>query len=227
MQNNSDHKIQGWRQRLDHFEEDPAPCDLEAGWQHFQQKQLNQTVPSKKRSWYWIAAACLLTFVFLSAQFFNRFLIQTDSKKVSVKALPALLKNTSTGPDIITSTPKTEYVLVSKVEQTKNVISVLMPKKDSVLPLLSKEPIVIFSLPLSMIDSLQTTRPVLVLSAPKKLKVVHLNDINYPANRADLAAQEGKPYFRVNTPTKKLYGNSNLHPVKKDKDDLIRIKLFP
>lgn len=228
MQHSSNDNIPGWRQRLHQFEEEDLPADQEMRWERFQQKQLLAPAPTKKRTVYWMAAAALMGILFYSIYFLNNASVIEIESPASVKTTTIPATTSDAVVEIITEPIDTNHeksVVTTKPINFKNDFLI---KQDTANVVPIEAPVMLVNIPPAIIDSHPvTTAQVQLPIKPKKLKLVHLNELNYPGNSTDLAAQEGKPYFPVNTPTRKVYGKSDADPTSKDKDNLIRIKLFP
>jgi hypothetical protein len=227
MQNNSNDNIPSWRQRLDQFEETTQPVEQELRWEQFQQKQLQAPTPAKKRGIYWLAAAAVISMIFCCVYFLSNQSVKEMVQPTSVKSTTVPATMTENMVEIttlpITNTHTQPAIVVKPSRQQK----VFLLKKDSAMLLPVEAPVMTVNIRPATIDNQPASTQVMTEIKPKKLKLLHLNELNYPGSSADLAAQEGKPYFPVNTPTRKVYGKSNVEPTSKDKDNLIRIKLFP
>lgn len=227
MQNNSNDNIQNWKQRLDDFEDIAGNnLDRNDAWDKLQQKKAVTKTPNKK-IWYWLAAACVAG---LSA-----FIINSIYEQPGKTTTPDIVKTTNTDPvkENNITVIKNEPVAIENVKEKKQEInedpSPVNPgviEKDNIAeePLLVKDQP---ALPQQMIALTDTiSRPSLpVIAKNKKLKVVHINELNQ--NNNGFAQQEGKPYFPITYQTKQVYTNAADNNNKTGKDNLIRIKLFP
>ena len=222
MKNNNSNNAPGWKRRLEDFEEDPS-IDLHASWEKLQGKK-----PVKKQqhryAFYWLTAASVALIAVLiinlnsskttgntghavtkgdtvKAFIENRTLIINSQQPLAVQATP-LLKNK------IATIPQAPVVLKNNAALEE--IPLLITEASSVQNI---------SLP----DSVSS--PVIAgKTPPKKLKLVHINEITSGKDTNGLVQQEAKPYFPITYPTKQVYTNAG-DDNKTGKDNLIRIKL--
>ena len=224
MQNSSNIKDQGWRQKLDDFEDVPGNnLDKEASWNKLQLRK-----PLRKKTgtaWYWVAAACLVgAGIFLVSNLeYNR-----------VKVTPPGIVHV-TGPVRTVETARViiqnDTAIINNVKQrsgqTNNISPSfkVLPQENNIAEeeLLVKEQMTIVEEESPAIDSIST--PVIpIIAAAKKLKVVHINEINPSQYSNSIVQQEGKPYFPINYKTKQVYTNND-GIAAKGKDNLIKIRL--
>lgn len=228
MQNNSNDNIAGWKHRLNQFEEAVEPAQQEMLWEQFQQKQLLAPAPLTKRKFYWMAAAAVISLLFCSIYYWNNASVSDPELPASVNSITSPATMTDHVVEITTEpieTPKIKSTVI--YPKTVNLKKEFVLNNDSLMIIPIKAPVIVLNILPVAVDSALPSSQVLTHTNPKKLKLLHLNELNIPGSSADLAAQEGKPYFPINTPTRKVYGKSKAEPSTNDKDNLIRIKLFP
>lgn len=229
MQNSSNDNIQNWRQRLDDFEDISGNnLDRNDAWEKLQQKKTVIKTPGKK-IWYWLAAACIAGLAV--------FIVDSMHEQPEQIIPPGIIKTTNTGPvkenntTVIKNTPEAVENTIKKQPFKKDAQS---PENSVVIERNSiiEEPLLVKDQPeqpeqaIAIIDTI--TRPSLpAVAKNKKLKVVHINELNKGDNSNGFAQQEGKPYFPITYQTKQVYTNAADNNSKTGKDDLIRIKLFP
>ena len=223
MQNNSNDSTQGWKQRLDEFEDISGnDLDLNKAWERLQQKK-NAIKPSRAKKWYWLAAACITAMLFTLAALF------TDESQR--EAAPAIVKADPPKPEkentsfVIQNTPgviedKQQPAIITQPESKPGAV---LKAIDSPEPLLVKEDIDAALPAIHLPDTIATQPlPVATTIATKKLKVVHINELNQP--QQGIATEEGKPYFPITYQTKEVYTNAGENDQKR-RDNIIRIKL--
>jgi len=223
MQNNSNDSTQGWKQRLDEFEDISGnDLDLNKAWEKLQQKK-NAVKPPWVKKWYWLAAACITAMLFTLAALF------TDESQR--EAAPAIVKADPPKPEkengsfIIQNTPgvvedKQQPAIITQPESKPGAV---LKAIDSPEPLLVKEESDAALPAIHLPDTIATQPlPVATTIATKKLKVVHINELNQP--QQGIAKEEGKPYFPITYQTKEVYTNAGENDQKR-RDNIIRIKL--
>lgn len=228
MQNSSNNNIQSWKQRLDDFEDIPGNnLDRNEAWNKLQQKK-QATKNPRKTIGYWLAAAC--------AAGLAVFVVDKMHQQPESNVPPAIVKTKNEGGQ----KESTAVLIKNTPVITENVKENILVKKDGYLP----EKRVVIASNDRIEESLFTTRQeepeqmitiVDTIARPsipavvknKKLKVVHLNELNQRDNSNSVAQQEGKPYFPITYQTKQVYTNAADNNTKPGKDNLIRIKLFP
>lgn len=225
MQNNSNNNNQGWRQRIDEFEDVAGNnLDLNASWGRLQEKKNSRQSYSPKK-WYWLAAACIIALLVALATLLQKNSVQplkpelvqsndaekSFEKNITIQHVPETIKiihSTSPTPDI----PAAGDFPVIK-------------KKTSSEPLLVVQPVEIKEPPQLMqpVDTIiKEVSPTTAVA--KKLKVVHINELHpYPAGD-DITQQESKPYFPVNQKSRREYSN-NAGNTAGGKDNLVKFRL--
>lgn len=227
MQNNSNNNIQNWKQRLDDFEDVSGNnLDRNDAWEKLQQKKTVTKTPNKK-IWHWLAAACIAGL--------SVFIVDSIYERPGKTTAPNIVKTPNTDPvkenniTVIKNAPVAPENTKEKKQVTKDepspVPSVVIERNNN-----PEEPLLVKDQPgqpeqvIAITDTI--ARPSLpVVAKNKKLKVVHINELNQ--NNNGIAQQEGKPYFPITYQTKQVYTNAADNNTKTGKDNLIRIKLFP
>ena len=223
MQNNGNDNLQNWKQRLEDFEE-PERVDLNASWQKLQQK-MPPARSSSKKGWYWLAAACITGISFL--------LINMEGRETT---MPGLVKT-----DTLNVKPETKSFVVEneplvfnagkaateeKKPSAKAGQTLLKEEEEEPLLLLVNQDAQIEAPAAAVVDTAnQLVKP--ITAKTEKLKVVHINELNTTTNNNALAQQEGKPYYPLSYKTKEVYSNLKDNRQRNDRDNIIKIKLFP
>ncbi len=223
MQNNSNDSVQGWRQRLDEFEDISGNgLDLNTAWEKLQQKKSVYPTSSAKK-WYWLAAASIMVMlVTLTGILTNRPPGKSDPEFAKTAPQKAEKENNNF---VIQNTPAvTAEKQPEGTVKIENKPAVLLKTKDAVAPepLLVKEAINETSFAIHSPDTIAIQPLPVATVAVKKLKVVHINELNQP--QQGIAKEEGKPYFPITYQTREVYTNADDNN-KKGRDNLIRIKL--
>ncbi|MBC7934435.1 MAG: hypothetical protein H7Y86_03610 [Rhizobacter sp.] len=223
MPNNSNNSDYGWRQKLGEFEDVPGNnLDKEAAWNKLQQKKPVQK--TYKKTWYWLAAACLAGTGMFLANNGNYKKVENNPPSI-VKTIAPVIPEETVGTIIQNSPAVTNYTK-EKASQKKYIpLAASLDKKNDIAEELlvvteQQEPV---QQNIPGIDSV-AKRAIPVIAATKKLKVLHINELNQSQNNSDIAQQEGRPYFPINYRTRQVYTN-NTGNTKGGKDNLIRIRL--
>ncbi len=224
MQNNSNDSTQSWRQRLDELEDISGnDLDLNAAWGKLQQKK-NEIKTSSSKKWYWLAAACIAALLLTLAGLFadNRSPVITNPGLVKAEQPKAEKENNYS---IIQNTPAIveEKSPVNRVQAENEPAGVLKTiTGNSLEPLFAKEVINDASPVIHSPDTIATQPLPVATVVAKKLKVVHINELNQ--SQQGIAKEEGKPYFPITYQIREVYTNADDNN-KKGRSDLIRIKL--
>jgi hypothetical protein len=221
MQNNSNYNSQSWKQRLDAFEETES-VDLNASWQKLQHK-VPPRKSSSKKGWYWLAAACItgISFLLINIQVRETQtpgLVKMDTLKVKPETKSFVIEN----EPLVFDTRKT--VTEEKKPSAKAGQVLLKEEEEPLLLLVKQDPQI--EAPAAAVDTgNQLVKP--VTAKVEKLKVVHINELNATTNNNALAQQEGKPYYPLSYKTKEVYSNAKDNRQRNDRDNIIKIRLFP
>lgn len=221
MQSNNNNNEQNWRQRLDEFEAYPSH-DLNMSWEKLQQRSPVKKNNSRKL-FYWLSAAAALLIAVFTLIFTNDktvkatdpFIVKKDTLKTLIENKAIVIENKTAIVKPIIVLQKDE--IISPKE--KQVVLKTKPAAEEIILVttMSEEP------GSNLVIDTSAKSTVAEKIQPKKLKLIHINAIDPPANDNGLAQQEGRPYFPVNYPSKQVYTNAEND--KKSKDNLIRIRL--
>ena len=182
-----------WKDKLDGLDFLPgeAPVDKEAGWQQLQDR-LQKRPRKKKKIAYWIAAACLVGVMLLT----KLRLMQPEETLVK--------RNTHPAPQTAPRLPATgnQEALAALKQTVKNNIH-LPESKNKLYPVVIKAATTSGPVPLpdTVKEILPETIPyqpadtvLLITAAPKKkLRVVHINEVNRPEDDTQLASNDPAP----------------------------------
>lgn len=212
-----------WKDKLDRLDFIPGepPVDKEAGWQQLQDR-LQKRPRKKKKIAYWIAAACLLGVMLLTKLQLmqpEENLVKRDTHpapRTSLKHLPvtgnqkflATLKQTAKKNIHPPESKNKLYPVVIKAATTSGPV----PLPDTVKEILPE------TISYQLVDTV-----LLITAAPKKkLRVVHINEVNRPEDDTQLASNDPAP-----SSTKLSRENSlpNFSVSRNASDNIIKIKI--
>ena len=223
MQNKNSNN-ENWKHRLDDFEES-ASFELNASWEKLGNKRLSQETASKKTS-FWMVAASTILIALLTLTITRKSAVpETETTIIKINS-----EKKSNPVNTIVYEDKQAIKTLPLLKETTDVVvkptAVVLkkPVKEKEIPLVSIE-LMRFE-EIETIDTIDTIAipTIAVTPQPKKLKLVHINEINSMAGKEELVQQEGKPYFPISYKTKQSYSNTDDNN-KTGKDNLIRIKL--
>lgn len=223
MQNNGNDNLQNWKQRLEDFEE-PERVDLNTSWQKLQHKIPPGSSSSSKKGWYWLAAACITGISFLLINMEGKEttmpeLVKTDPRNVKPETKSFVVEN----EPLVFNTGK---AAAEEKKPSAKAGQVLLKEEEEPLLLLVNQDAQIEAPAAAVVDTVnQLVKP--ITAKTEKLKVVHINELNASTNNNALAQQEGKPYYPLSYKTKEVYSNAKDNRQRNDRDNIIKIRLFP
>ena len=188
MSNENPNNTPLWRNKLDELENLPGSAfHKDAAWDKLYGR-LRGNRKSKKISWYWIAAACLLFGFMITFLNYHKNPAQPEDKETAIKKQPKEIKKPVLKVEEVNKNENenSAELIKDKIETTSNKqiqrshritptkVATNIHPDDVVISYPEKEPIV---RPLLIINTNQTTA---VLPQKKKLNVVHINELGDP-----------------------------------------------
>ena len=213
-----------WKSKLDELEIIPgeAPFDRTAAWQTLKGR-LQQRPVRRTKAWYWVAAACLLGIIVLSMLMRT----QPDAPLVNRDAQPKHLSLPKTlpqpaGGEVVTTPPqqlvKVKSISPHTTERKGHPVLVRAVESQLVLspdPINNTLPAITIPLPND------TAHLVTAIQAKKKLRVVHINELNGAVDDVHLAsnapAASSKKYLHDDDAGLSLSRNAS--------DNIVKIKI--
>ncbi|MFT3980591.1 MAG: hypothetical protein QM687_08990 [Ferruginibacter sp.] len=224
--------MESWKQRLDSFEAPGDTFSPDAAWDRLELRRTAVAAPKKSTSFYRVAAA-VVALLGLAALFMKNSSIGTKATE-GITIVPKANGRNAAEPTAIKSREQPSPVIsntivvnTAPVKKTPAIIHAPVKESGTIADPVKQVPEELVQAPvLQQPDSVATfQRP--AMAAVKKIKVVHINEINSNHKESALAQQEGRPYFPVSYQTRQVYTNSTEQSIKKEKNNLVRIKLFP
>ena len=212
-----------WKDKLDELDLLPgeAPVDKEAGWQQLRNR-LQKKPRKKKGIAYWIAAACLVGVMVLT----RLQLMQPEETLVRRDTHPA--PRTSLKHLPVTGNQK--FLATLKQTAKKNIHP--PESKDKLYPVVVKaaatgEPVPLPDTVKETLPAADPYQPVdtvhLITAAPKKkLRVVHINEVNRPEDDTQLASNDPAPSSAQLSRENSL---PNFSVSRNASDNIIKIKI--
>ena len=177
-----------WKSGLDQLDFLPGepPVDKEAGWQKLHDR-LQHSRRKKKAGGYWVAAACLLGVMILT-----RLLLMQPGDSL-VKKDPPSTRKTSPTPRPVIDNPETVAFLPpssnkrSSLPDIKNKLHPVAKAATTSGLMVPPDTIMEIPSPTAIVQPVDTVQ--LITAAPKKkLRVVHINEVDRPAEDTQLAS---------------------------------------
>jgi hypothetical protein len=224
-----------WKNKLDELDylPDEPLRDKAASWEKLHNRLRKKPV-SRKAIWYWLAAACVLiiagVLLIIPNQDHDQIAEkenlsipeQPKNKSVTAKEEKALIISEKPIPGAI----KKPTVIASAKKKDHSVLKITMIKgnaaEDSVATKQSLPEVIVHS---NQAQDTLNTKAVTTAAAPKKLRVVHINEIVKPSEEMPLArvtlqaSLQRKLSYQNNFPALTLSKNAS--------DNLVKIKLAP
>jgi hypothetical protein len=217
---NENHNKPNWKSRLEEVSSLPdlLLADKNASWEKLHGR-LHAKPRRVKALWYWVAAACLLGAITIP------FLTVHKKQEVLVKSEPAktvLRKPAMVAPTVKEMAPVA--VIIAPVEKKQKTTPASLPgsvknkenkiKGDRLIattgldePIITQQdPIV---LPQPLVEAIAVSNPI-VAAAPKKLKVVHINELGTPVILPyNLAHVDDYGPVQIKLINQEIYNNSS------------------
>lgn len=216
MSNENPNNTPPWRNKLDELEHLPGSAfNGDAAWDKLYGR-LRGNRKSKKISWYWIAAACLLFGFMIALLNYYRSPAQSSNNETVMKQPKEIKKpflkieevnknQNGNSADLI----KDKIVATSNkpIQRNRRITRIEVATEvrpdDVVISYPEKEPIV---KPVQIINTNPTTA---VLPQKKKLNVVHINELGDPViDPSDVTRIEDTHSFRLKFANGEVFSNS-------------------
>ncbi len=233
MSNENPNNTPHWRNKLDELEHLPGSAfNKDAAWDKLYGR-LGGNRKSKKISWYWIAAACLLLGLLITLVNYDKNTSQSANKETVIKQQPKETKkpvlkveevnkneNQNSAElinDEIAATPNKPIRRNRRIIPTKVVTKI--HSDDVVISYPEKKPVV---KPLQIINTNPTTA---VFPQKKKLNVVHINELGDPVIKSsDITRVTDIHSFQLKFGNGEVLSNS---PIASKSSGLIILKTKP
>ncbi len=228
MLNESHNDTGYWKDKLKELDGVPGETlNKAAAWGKLQER-LREKSSGKKAAWYWVAAACLLlTFMITRLSPTNK---KISLVKNNLPQKPKTLAGTQTpfsDSFIVISTQKNTEKKALVVNKVKTKEQDILPNKNAALePSIANTGVTNNTIPTYSNANTADTIVLAVLPIKKKLRVVHINDLEKPLEEPNQFAQNNViPVFQTGALTKTVFSRFVLS--KNASDNILKIKLSP